>query len=315
MPILNGGKLFAQALKSIRMQNYPQGEIQIIMADGGSKDNSVSIAKDYGCKVIENPYIAGDIGLDLCFEASTGDLNVALAADNELPDKYWLRNMIEPFVNDDIIGAYTQIIPSPNTSSINRYYSLLHVEPFTWFVYGNASNPRLFMKEYKVLKKETNYYIFEFGVKHHPLIALAQGIVLRKDFRRKREYQGDDVLPVIEMIEKGFKFAYVPDSGIYHHHIDSFSHYMKKYRWRVHNSLYDKEIGFNKRDQYLSLNRKLRKYLWLMYGTSLVLPLIDSVRWYLRDGEKCWFWHVPASAGLAYLILYEAAKKFLFAKS
>lgn len=314
MPVLNGGRLFHQALKSIKMQSYPQERIEIIMADGGSRDDTVKIAKDYGCKIIKNPYVAGDIGLDLCFEVSTGDLNVALAADNELPNKDWLQNMVTPFLYSDVIGTYTQIIPSPNTSSINRYYSLLHVEPFTWFVYGNSANPRSFMKEYQIHTKGSNYYIFEFTVKDHPLIALAQGIMLRKDFRRRREYRGDDILPIIEMIEKGLKFAYVPDCGIYHHHIESFSHYIKKYRWRICNSLYDKKIGFSSRHKYLSFKRKLKKYLWIAYGGIPIFSLIDSLKWYLKDREKCWFWHIPASMVLSYMIIYEVIKKTFFNK-
>lgn len=309
LPVLNGGNLLEGCLRSIREQDYPQEKVEIVVADGGSTDNTKEICKKYNCIILDNPRVRGEYGQELAFKKATGYIYIIFSADNSLPRKDWIKLMVEPFIcNSEILGAYTHIVPAKWDNSFNCYYSLLHVEPFTWFIFRNTANPKLFHKEYRIIEKNENYIIFDFPLKKYPLIAWAQGFCLRKNFKRRADTFGDDILPFLQMVEEGYKIAYVPKAGIFHHHLTGYKNYIKKYQWRIRNSLYQKDIGFNNRAKYLSFSRKLRKYLWLIYGTTFIWPIIDSLRWYFRDKEKCWFWHVPASVGLSYLILYEVIK-------
>ena len=311
-PLLNEAHRIEAYLGNIREQDYPQHLIEIVIADGGSTDKTVDIAMQYNCRIIENPDRFAEPGLVRCEEAATGELMVVMAADNRMPRKDWLKLMTRPFIEGrNIWGAYTHIEASPADNSFNRYYSLLHVEPFTWFIYGDAVNPKHFGNIYKVMEARDGYTIYSFNAQNHPLIAFAQGFMLRREFRRNFENRGDDILPFIQMIEEGRKIAYVPDAGILHLHLNGYRHYIKKYRGRIINSLYKSDIGFINRTQYLSLWRRIKKYLWLVYGCTLIGPLFDSIRWYFKDKEKCWFWHVPASVTLSYLIVYEVICKSL----
>jgi len=52
MPVLNAGKLLEQALKSIRAQDYP--DVEIVVADGMSTDNTREICRKYNCVVVDN---------------------------------------------------------------------------------------------------------------------------------------------------------------------------------------------------------------------------------------------------------------------
>lgn len=310
LPVLNGGGLLETCLSSIRNQDYPQDRIEIVVADGGSTDNTRDTCKKYGCVILDNPRIRAEYGHELAFSHATGEILFIFAADNSLPRKDWVRHMVRPFIADpEIYGAYTHIEPAPWDNSFNQYYCLLHVEPFTWFVFGNTVQPKLFHKEYNILEENNEYIVFDFPLKRYPLIAWAQGFGIRNNFRRKKETFGDDILPFIQMVEEGRKMAYIPEAGIYHHHLEGFRNYIKKYQWRIRNSLYQKDIGFDNRARYLSHSRKLRKYLWLVYGCTLFGPVIDSIRWYVRDKKKYWLWHIPASVGLSYLICYEILKK------
>ena len=136
--------------------------------------------------------------------------------------------------------------------------------------------------------------------------------MLRRGFKRRPEHRGDDVLPLIQMIEQGYKLAYVPAAGIVHLHLRSFSHFMKKYQQRIRNSLLVPHTGIQSRAKYLSFSRKARKYLWLAYGGTVLGPVLHGVWWAVRDRELCWLWHIPASVGLAYLIVFEVIWTFLF---
>ncbi len=310
LPVLNEERSLPVCLESIRQQDYPQNKVEIVVADGGSTDNTRKICNQYDCVVLDNPRVRAEYGHELAFKRAQGEILFIFAADNSLPQKSWIRLMVKPFIDDEtIFGTYTHIEPAIWDNSFNRYYSLLHVEPFTWFVFGNTVQPKLFHKEYKIKEKKDGYIVYDFPLKKYPLIAWAQGFGLRRNFKRKAETFGDDILPFIQMVEDGCKVAYVPGAGIHHHHLTGFKSYLKKYQWRVRNSLYQKDIGFDNRAKYLSFLRKVRKYLWLIYGCTFIGPIIDSLRWYIKDREKCWFWHIPASVGLSYLIIYELTRQ------
>mgnify|MGYP001572204949 CR=1 FL=1 len=49
---LNSGKILERCLASIRSQDYDQEKIEIVIADGGSIDNTLEIAEKYQARVI-----------------------------------------------------------------------------------------------------------------------------------------------------------------------------------------------------------------------------------------------------------------------
>lgn len=313
-PVFNEEKNIERCLKSIRNQNYPQELVEIVIADGGSTDRTIEKAKLYNCKIINNPRKLAEPGAVLAHKESTGDIKVFFAADNVLARRDWIRKMVTPFVEDETIyGSYTNIESSGKDNSFNRYYSLLHVEPFTWFIYQNAADPKMFGEYYNVKEKNKGYVIYRFSAMQHPLLAFAQGFCIRKEYKREENYEYDDIIPVIQMIEEDYKLAYVPNAGLYHYHIEGFWQYIKKFQWRIRNSLKSTNSGFMSREKYMSNIRKLRKYLWLLYGCTFVGPIIDSLKWFVRDRNKCWFWHIPASVGLSYLIVIEVLRNRIFA--
>lgn len=309
IPTLNEERQIGRCLGSIRDQDYPQDKVEIVLADGGSKDSTLAIAEQYNCRVLFNSKKMAEPGCYLAWTESAGKIKFFIAADGELPHKNWLKLMVRPFVEDaDVTAAFTQIIPAPTDNSLNRYYSLLHVEPFSWFVYKNAANPRHFRRIYKVLFENNGYVIFDFSINNHPLEALCQGFGVIDSFQRKEEFEYDDVLPVLQMIEEHRKIAYVPDAGIYHYHLKGLRDYWKKYGWRIRNSLYESGYGFESRNKYISPSRNIRKYLWMIYGLSVVLPLFDSIRWYRKDKDKAWFWHPVTSFILCVEIIFEMSR-------
>ena len=74
--------------------------------------------------------------------------------------------MIEPFkYNENIEAVYTHISVPEKSPLINKYYSFLHVEPLTWFIYKDEANPKYFTNKYFVYEERENYKIFEFDKK------------------------------------------------------------------------------------------------------------------------------------------------------
>ena len=89
-----------RCLESIKSQEY-SGEVEIIVVDGGSTDESVSISLAHGARVIYNPNItelgfAG--GKNLGINNSTGEFIAIVDADNILMNQDYLTKMIQPFM-------------------------------------------------------------------------------------------------------------------------------------------------------------------------------------------------------------------------
>jgi glycosyltransferase involved in cell wall biosynthesis len=310
MPLLNAGKLIEEALQSIRSQDYP--DVEIVIADGMSTDNTRDICRKYNCVIVDNLRVEAEIGVELARERATGEFIFVMAADNACPHSQWIKQMIAPFLADSrIIGVYPRMVPAPNDTSVNTYLCELHVDPFTWFVFGNTAHPDHFKRAYPVLLQQDGFIVYQFNVKRFPLIAWAQGFGVRKSYKRDPATIGDDILPIIQMIEQGQLLAYVPKAGVYHHHLTGFRSFLKKYRARVLGNLYRRAFGMHNRTKYISPERKLRSYLWLVYGCTLIGPLFHALFWFARSGKTFWLWHFPANVCLTYITVFEVFRFYV----
>ena len=131
---------------------------------------------------------------------------------------------------------------------------------------------------------------------------MAQGFCVRGNFDREAYNHEDDIIPVIEMIDEGKAMAYVPSSGIYHYHLTGLADFIKKYNWRIMNSLTKTNVGFSNRAIYQSRWQNWRKYSWLIYGYSIVLPLIQGIYWSLKIRQWYPLWHSPICLLLCLMI-------------
>jgi glycosyltransferase involved in cell wall biosynthesis len=85
VPNYNSGKVIERCLNSIFNQNYPN--LELILADGGSNDDSIEICRKYHSRFtvfISEPDGGIAEALNKGFQCSTGDIYAWLAADDEL---------------------------------------------------------------------------------------------------------------------------------------------------------------------------------------------------------------------------------------
>ena len=304
-PVLNEESRLVKCLSSIKSQNYPQDLLEIIVADGGSTDESVSIINHFGGIVVNNPDRLAEPGGVLAHETASGDIKIFFAADNVLPHDNWVSELVDIFSkNPDIMGVYTHIIVDEFDAPLNKYYSELHVEPFTYSIYKNHANPRFFNKLFTPRKFYSNYIDYDFKISEHPLIAFAQGFAVRGNYIRPGDTIMDDVEPFLRLVESKSPVVYAPSLGVYHYHLSTFSSYISKFKNRIDNTLGHSSFGVNSRGARLTKYRKFKKYQFVFEGLLLITPLIESIFLILSRRRPCMILHFPASVLLAYLILF-----------
>lgn len=105
IPTLNAELHLEKCLKSIRNMEGTE-TINIVIIDGGSRDSTLEIAKEYGCEIIVRKGMfsngingARNYGLKLC----KSDYYWQVDSDNEFLEKNSLIKIMEPFENDPTI--------------------------------------------------------------------------------------------------------------------------------------------------------------------------------------------------------------------
>ncbi len=308
IPTLNASFYLPKCLDAIRSQKYPQKKIEIIIADGGSCDNTIKIAKKYNTKIISNPEVLHEQGKSRASKVATGGILFYTDADNILSTQHWIEMMIKPYIKEkNVVGFLPQTIPAPDSNPLDKYLGYLFTDPFTWFVYGLSANPQTYHLKYKPIKITKDYELYKFKGLDYPLFGLSQGVGTVKDFKRSQHAYADDLLAGIKLMRDGGVIAYIPQAGVYHYHVSGFSNYINKYRWRVRNNLTKKikGMGISNRTIYFSTMRKVKMFLFIPYALSIVFPIIDSITLSIKYKDKVMLYHLPATLVLAYLVIAE----------
>jgi glycosyltransferase involved in cell wall biosynthesis len=70
---LNSARSLRRCLSSVHEQDYPAERVSIIVADGGSTDETLAIAREYEVdQVLANPLQTGEAGKAVALRAASG---------------------------------------------------------------------------------------------------------------------------------------------------------------------------------------------------------------------------------------------------
>jgi len=292
VPTYNSAKTLTFCLDSIKTQDY-QGNIEIIIADGGSTDSTLEIARQYTNKIYSNPLKTGEAGKAVGIKHSKGEIIAMIDSDNILPTEDWLLRMTEPFQDREIAGSeplyYTY---RKDDGYITRYCAMLGMnDPLCLFL-GNYDRMCMVTgkwTEMPVIQEDKGNYIkIELDDKKLPTIG-ANGFLVRR--YALMGCSTDDYLFDIDVVyelisHKKNKFAKVR-VGIVHLFSGDVFTFIKKQMRRIKDYAYYKE-------------QKLRKYPWGELGklkllkfivyTVTVLPLVSQVlKGYWRKQDRAWW--------------------------
>lgn len=128
IPTLNEEDYLPKLLESIRKQDFKYYEI--IVADAGSDDKTLEIAKYYNCKVIKGGLPAK--GRNEGSKMAKGDLLLFLDADVILPDSFFKRTLKE-FHERSLDIASFRLIPTPHSRFSRLFMNTFYNQPILLF--------------------------------------------------------------------------------------------------------------------------------------------------------------------------------------
>lgn len=124
IPTLNEEKYLSLLIESIKEQNF--SDYEIILADAGSEDKTLEIAKKYNCKVAKGGIPAK--GRNQGASIARGDLFLFLDAEARLP-QYYLQQALEEFSQRNLDIASCALEPITDNRIFKKGYHFLYNQP------------------------------------------------------------------------------------------------------------------------------------------------------------------------------------------
>jgi len=325
IPTLNAASVLEKCLHSIANQDYlprgealrgPKNKIEIIIADGGSTDKTLEIAKKYGAKIYKNPLKIGEAGKAVALKHAKGELVVLIDSDNVLPAEDWLKKMVEPFSDPEIIGSEPWEFTYPqNDGFIDRYCALMGMnDPLCYFL-GNYDRLNALSGKWTGLpaRQEDKGEWIKVTLKPPAIPTIgANGTILRKEVLLKSGLLSDYLfdIDIITQIasQKPVKFAKVK-TGIIHLYCGSdISKFIRKQKRRIKDYLYYQKIGARKYPWEQQNKLGLLKFV---LSCITLLPLVyQSAKGYLKKPDSTWLFHPLA----CWITFWVYTKEMILAK-
>ena len=300
IPTLNAAGILENCLRSIRQQDYPQDQIAILVADGGSSDDTRQIAQEHGVTVLDNPRRGYDTGKCVALAAAKSDYVVFVDADNELTHPDFLTLAIQAFEEyPTALGLESYYLPSPKMSSFCVYLSyLLHIsDPIAWMM----SVAPVLVDRRGAIERWTfpeNSFAWPMG---------ANGFIFRRaDLSHLTvEDKFEDCTVVVEMARNGRKeWLRIANRGVHHYVVSGLKDFLKKRRRQTFHFLSLRSQGAPSWTQF---NPAVPSWVACLYCVSFFGPLYHTLRGLIRTRNAAWLWHpiacVASVAGVAWGVL------------
>ncbi len=328
-PTYNSAKTIQKYLLAIKKQTYPNNNIEILIVDGGSTDDTLKIATKYKCRIIHNSKTDIMEAERLGFISARGKYLIGLAPDEVLenPDSLMLKyETLKSNKNIKAVLLSGYKTPS-NFHKINNYINEFG-DPFSYFMYRDSKGYgyliKDFNKKYKIVKRNRNYTVYNLSDYHPiPLIELwAGGCMIDLQYTKKHFPEikrNPSLIPLIYylLIKKGGLIGVTHKDPTVHYSSASIIKYLKKIRSRVEFNVYLTPMGkggYTGREIFELPFIRLKKYLFILYSFTIILPMVDSI--YLAVSRKKYIYliHSLLCIYTSFLIVYFFTMKSLKVK-
>lgn len=306
----NSEKTLDRCLKSIRNQDIDQNQVEIIVVDGGSTDDTRKIASRYSANVLDNPHRLPEMAKRIGMRKAVGKWILIMDSDEELPTTDVLTKRAE-FMNKNqevkcLLGYYKQ--PPNYKSQLGHYISNVG-DPFSAFVYQWYIGGNIGLIKKKNIFNGKDVYIGRFS--QDDIIPIGDSVTLfdREFLYEKYEKYIDieNTATIFSMIVYDTSLVgHINNDFVYHYTKSDLLTYMRKLKFRIINNIFDKNGSGYSAVSVKNNKLKNRKYLYPFYCATILLPIFDGIRMsiYYKNGiylsHVFWAWYVLLQIILQY---------------
>lgn len=304
IPTLDSQRTINNCLESIAKQDYAKRNMEVLILDGGSTDDTMEIANKYkhlNLKFIDSGFKDNmEARRQIGFKKAKFDLIAIVDSDNYLGGVDWISRMEEPLRRyGDLIGSFTLHYQyDPDQTLFNRYVALFggH-DPVAYYLKKTDRlkwTQKYWSRKNQVIKATKRYFIVEFNKNDFPTLG-CNGFLIRKDNinykdLKPEEFFHTDILFDLLGDMKG-RYAVV-DVPLTHDTGATITNSIKK---RIeYMSLHSVNLAHLRR--YKVFNEKSHKdwinlTKYVLYTVTFIQPIFESVSGYMRLRDRAWFLH------------------------
>lgn len=295
IPTLNSQNTLALCLDSLFKQKY--SDLELIICDGGSLDQTLLIAKKYHAIILKNSLKTAEAGKALGLKKATGKYVLLLDSDNILPNSNWLDELTKPLYDNPIaIGSETWAFTyRPKAGFIERYSALIGAnDPYAWFTHkldkinylsNTWPHPELIKEEnsqYLTLKLTKNKIIPTIG---------ANGTIFRTNFLKK--HSNKDFLFDIDIINQAVNkqdllFIKTKNSIIHTYCESSVKKFIRKQTRRMLDYYQYQAV---RQTSWQTTSTSPDNLLFTLYSILFLPALGTCLYGYFKKPDRAWFFH------------------------
>ena len=210
----NAGPLFSEVLEKLAAQEY-DGEIEIIVIDSGSSDDTAATAARHGAIVRSIPAEEFDHGLtrNRAIEMASGEIVVLMSQDALPGDQYLIRNLVKAFADARVAGAYARQVPRQDADVLTK-------RNLNGWLTGRPAKEVRWIRDWAAYDSLSPMQRYTFCNFDDVCSAIRKGVWQSVPFQAT-EF-GEDIEWAERALEAGWKIAYWPDAYVIHSHVRSF---------------------------------------------------------------------------------------------
>ncbi len=221
LPTWNGEEDLVRLLPAIARQDF-DGGIEICAIDSSSSDRSYELLRDAGA--VTRQITKSEFGhartRNACAQMARGEFLVFLSQD-VMPTESFVRELLEPFADARVGGAYGRVLPFPNDDPLTARTVLSLPE----------ASERASVRDLDSVGGVWNLGPFERAryLRFNNVASAIRTSVFR-DIPFPETSFGEDFAWAARALTWGWRIAYAPEAVAYHAHAYSWSKAFERYR-------------------------------------------------------------------------------------
>ncbi len=315
IPTYNSENTLELCLQAIHNQDFSQEQYEILIVDGGSTDATLEIAKKHNATILQNPEKLPEYAKAIGIQNAQGKYIIFHDSDEVITNRQSFsikKEIVEQ--NPHIQCIISTGLENPQWYSPFGEYTNFIGDSFSAFVYD--WKPEDYIQRYKKIyktEKETENYII-FRKEHNQIFPIIDGgwhTFLHQD------YSTISVANIsAHNIQQTGVFAVTKNDPIKHYSSSSLSQILRKIKFRVINNVFwDKNAGYVNRENAIPQKYKMRKFMFMFYGFSLLFPLIKWIIWSIKRHNAVFLFEPIIALYTALSIIYYMLLKVLWHKT